>query len=270
MTPDRTVTTGLVARIRRSSPNCHTAPAQAVNSKTSSNQYIASDPCDSDIRTAAGMDDGECGIGPLVEQRWYILFTVAKVGTNRQIELQHHKSSIVHNSTIDGGGRMEDQDGMKDNKLDLTAAIVSAYVSKNSVPMANLAELVAAVHASLAKLDVDPEPEKAAPVPAVPVRKSVTKDYIISLEDGRKFKSLKRHLATHYGMTPDQYRQKWGLPADYPMVAPSYAATRSALARSIGLGRKETPTSVEEGAANPAAKKPRRKKTAPAASSEES
>jgi len=155
---------------------------------------------------------------------------------------------------------MEDQERMKDNKLDLTAAIVSAYVSKNSVPMSNLADLVASVHASLAKLDVSSEPEKSAPVPAVPVRKSVTKDYIISLEDGRKFKSLKRHLATHYGMTPDQYRQKWGLPADYPMVAPNYAATRSALARSIGLGRKEAAAPAEVEPAKPAARKPRKKK----------
>ena len=165
---------------------------------------------------------------------------------------------------------MEDQERIKDSKLDLTAAIVSAYVSKNSVPMANLAELVASVHASLAKLEVSPEPEKSALVPAVPIRKSVTKDYIISLEDGRKFKSLKRHLATHYGMTPDQYRQKWGLPADYPMVAPSYAATRSALARSIGLGRKEAPAAPEAETAKPEVKKPRRKKAVAATPSEQS
>ena len=164
---------------------------------------------------------------------------------------------------------MEDQERMKDTKLDLTAAIVSAYVSKNSVPMANLAELVASVHASLAKLEVSPEPEKSAPAPAVPIRKSVTKDYIISLEDGRKFKSLKRHLATHYGMTPDQYRQKWGLPADYPMVAPNYAATRSALARSIGLGRKEASAPAEPEAAKPA-RKPRAKKTVAANSDADS
>ncbi len=161
---------------------------------------------------------------------------------------------------------MDDQDRAKDNKLDLTAAIVSAYVAKNSVPMANLPELVASVHASLASLDASPEPEQAAPVPAVPIRKSVTKDYIISLEDGRKFKSLKRHLATHYGLTPDQYRQKWGLPADYPMVAPNYAATRSALARSIGLGRKDA---ADAAVAEPEpAKKPRRKKAEAASDGE--
>jgi predicted transcriptional regulator len=156
---------------------------------------------------------------------------------------------------------MDDQERAKDNKLDLTAAIVSAYVAKNSVPMANLPELVASVHASLASLNGAPEPEKTAPVPAVPIKKSVTQDYIISLEDGRKFKSLKRHLATHYGLTPDQYRQKWGLPADYPMVAPNYAATRSALARSIGLGRKDVAEPAVAAEAEPA-KKPRRKKTA--------
>jgi len=177
---------------------------------------------------------------------------------------------------------MEDQEKLKDNKLDLTAAIVSAYVSKNSVPMSNLADLVASVHASLAKLETNTEPEKSALVPAVPIRRSVTKDYIISLEDGRKFKSLKRHLATHYGMTPDQYRQKWGLPPDYPMVAPSYAATRSALARSIGLGRKETAATNEpepaksatksaaKSGARPAGKKPRKKKTDRAVENENS
>ncbi|TIW23553.1 MAG: MucR family transcriptional regulator [Mesorhizobium sp.] len=82
-------------------------------------------------------------------------------------------------------------------------------------------------------------PEKSEPLnPAVPIRKSVTPDYIVSLEDGKKFKSLKRHLATHHGLTPDEYRAKWGLPADYPMVAPNYAAARSALAKTMGLGRK--------------------------------
>ncbi|MBX3569369.1 MAG: MucR family transcriptional regulator [Rhizobiaceae bacterium] len=160
---------------------------------------------------------------------------------------------------------MDDENyGQRDGRLELTAAIVSAYVSKNSVPMANLAELLANVHASLDKLGAKSAPPAAAPVPAVPVKKSITPDYLISLEDGRKFKSLKRHLATHHGMTPDQYRQKWSLPSDYPMVAPNYAATRSALARSMGLGRKaeaeqaaEPEPAVEMPARKPRGRKPK-------------
>ncbi len=130
---------------------------------------------------------------------------------------------------------MEDD---RNSTLELTASIVSAYVSNNSVPVANLTELVSSVHASLQKLSGTIIPDALPPTPAVPVKKSVTPDYIISLEDGRKFKSLKRHLASHHKMTPEQYRAKWGLPSDYPMVAPNYAATRSELARSMGLGRK--------------------------------
>ena len=124
------------------------------------------------------------------------------------------------------------------SRLELTASIVSAYVSKNSVPMSNLGDLVSSVHTSLQKLGPVAEPEQVQAVPAVSIKKSVTPDYLISLEDGRKFKSLKRHLSTHYNMTPEQYRAKWNLPADYPMVAPNYAATRSALAKTMGLGRK--------------------------------
>ncbi|MEQ1954410.1 MucR family transcriptional regulator [Mesorhizobium yinganensis] len=144
------------------------------------------------------------------------------------------------------------------SRLELTASIVSAYVSKNSVPMANLAELVASVHASLGKLVGKPEPEPVPLVPAVPVKKSITPEYIISLEDGRKFKSLKRHLSTQYGMSPEQYRAKWNLPSDYPMVAPNYAATRSALAKTMGLGRKGE---LEE-EAPPVQPAPRRKRAA--------
>lgn len=134
----------------------------------------------------------------------------------------------------------------KTTQLELTVSIVSAYVSKNSVPMANLADLVVSVHDSLAKLGGEPIVEIPPLVPAVPVKKSVTPDYIISLEDGRKFKSLKRHLSTQYGMTPDQYRAKWNLAADYPMVAPNYAATRSELAKTMGLGRKAAEPAPEE------------------------
>ncbi|WP_189521635.1 MULTISPECIES: MucR family transcriptional regulator [unclassified Mesorhizobium] len=122
--------------------------------------------------------------------------------------------------------------------IELTADIVSAYVSKNAVPVASLADLIESVNSSLVRIGQPLEPEKPAQVPAVNPKRSVTPDYIICLEDGKKFKSLKRHLATHFGLTPDEYRQKWGLPHDYPMVAPAYSESRSNLAKSLGLGRK--------------------------------
>lgn len=123
---------------------------------------------------------------------------------------------------------------------ELTADIVSAYVSKNAVRSNDLPTLISEVHQALVGLRQEqkaPEPVEA-PKPAVPIKKSITPDYLISLENGQKFRSLKRHLMTSYGMTPDDYRSKWGLPADYPMVAPNYAAQRSELAKSLGLGRK--------------------------------
>lgn len=124
--------------------------------------------------------------------------------------------------------------------IELTADVVSAYVSNNSVPATDLPNLIAEVHAALGRVGaVVPEAAPAEkPKPAVPPKKSVFDDYIICLEDGKKFKSLKRHIMTHYGLTPDQYREKWGLEPSYPMVAPSYAAARSALAKTMGLGRK--------------------------------
>lgn len=123
--------------------------------------------------------------------------------------------------------------------LDLTAEIVSAYIANNRLPVAELAVLIASTHAALRGLGKAPETPAAPPlVPAVPIKKSVTPEAIICLEDGKSFKSLKRHLSSKYDMTPDEYRAKWGLPADYPMVAPNYAEARSALAKSIGLGRK--------------------------------
>lgn len=137
---------------------------------------------------------------------------------------------------------------MDDNNaelLDLTTSIVAAYVSHNNVPAGDLTALIASTHAALVRLGNEPEAPAAAPlVPAVPIRKSVTPDAIICLEDGKSFKSLKRHLSK-FGLTPDQYRAKWGLPSDYPMVAPNYAEARSALAKSIGLGRKTAPISIE-------------------------
>jgi predicted transcriptional regulator len=122
--------------------------------------------------------------------------------------------------------------------VDLTANIVSAYVSHNSTAASELSVLIAQVHAALLRVskggaEAPPEPIN----PAVPVKKSVTADYLICLEDGRRFKSLKRHLRTQYAMSPEQYREKWGLPPDYPMVAPNYAVERSQLARKMGLGQ---------------------------------
>ncbi|WP_421929781.1 MucR family transcriptional regulator [Neoaquamicrobium sediminum] len=127
----------------------------------------------------------------------------------------------------------------RDQVVALTADIVSAYVAKNPIPMRELADLIDSVHKSLAGLTSGADQEAVEPLkPAVPVKKSVHDDYIVCLEDGKKFKTLKRHLSVHYGLTPAEYREKWGLPHDYPMVAPGYAAARSALAKSMGLGRK--------------------------------
>ncbi len=129
--------------------------------------------------------------------------------------------------------------GTDNDLIDLSTEIVSAYVSHNALNMSDLPKLIAEVHLALRGLRTEGAP---APVeelkPAVPVRKSIAADYIICLEDGKKFKSLKRHLRTHYDMSPEEYREKWGLPADYPMVAPNYSATRSRLAKDNGLGRK--------------------------------
>jgi predicted transcriptional regulator len=120
--------------------------------------------------------------------------------------------------------------------LELTADIVGAYVAKNPMPASGLPDFIASVNASLSSLG-NPPPE-AALQPAVNPKRSVHADYIVCLEDGKRFKSLKRHLMTHYGLSPEEYRAKWGLPHDYPMVAPNYAAARSELAKKMGLGRK--------------------------------
>jgi predicted transcriptional regulator len=123
--------------------------------------------------------------------------------------------------------------------IELTADVISAYVSNNPVPVTELPSLIAQVHQSLAGLSATSATkpvEKHAP--AVPIKKSVTLEYIVCLEDGKKFKSLKRHLKTKFGITPEEYREKWNLPADYPMVAPAYSAQRSELAKKLGLGRK--------------------------------
>lgn len=126
------------------------------------------------------------------------------------------------------------------NYVDLTAKIVSAYVSNNSTTAADIPNLIAQVHAALlrvangaAETAAQPEPMR----PAVSVKKSMTPDYLVCLEDGKRFKSLKRHLRSRYNLSPEQYRAKWGLPDDYPMVAPNYAVARSQLARKMGLGQ---------------------------------
>jgi predicted transcriptional regulator len=124
------------------------------------------------------------------------------------------------------------------NHIELAAEIVSAYVSNNSVPSGELPALLSDVHAALVRVATGSQPVVAeAAKPAVPPKKSITSDYIICLEDGRKFKSLKRHLRTQYNLSPEEYREKWGLPSDYPMVAPAYAKARSALAKQMGLGQ---------------------------------
>jgi predicted transcriptional regulator len=149
-------------------------------------------------------------------------------------------------------------DTRNDEIIELTADVISAYVSNNPVPAAELPALIAQVHQSLSGLagGAVAQPEEAQK-PAVNPKKSVTDDYIICLEDGKKFKSLKRHLTTHFGMTPDEYRAKWKLPADYPMVAPAYAAARSSLAKKMGLGRKPKEAVVDAPA--PKKRAPRKK-----------
>ncbi len=139
---------------------------------------------------------------------------------------------------LQGNPMTEQVDSKPDNLIALAANVVSAYVSNNAVPVADLPSLISDVHAALRSRVEGAGEEISQPLkPAVPIKKSVTPDYIVSLEDGKKFKSLKRHLATHHGLTPEEYRAKWGLPSDYPMVAPNYAATRSELAKTMGLGR---------------------------------
>ena len=126
----------------------------------------------------------------------------------------------------------------KPELLEMTADIVSAYVSNNTVASADIPALINQVHAALLRVSSGETPASSEAMrPAVPVKRSINPDYIVCLEDGKKFKSLKRHLRTQYDMTPEQYREKWGLPHDYPMVAPNYAAARSHLAKQMGLGQ---------------------------------
>src|SRR3954470_8079426 len=148
------------------------------------------------------------------------------------------------------------------NYIALAAEIVSAFVSHNSVPAAELPALIGAVHDALTKVvsgAVQRAPEEPKE-PAVPIKRSVQPDYVICLEDGKRFKSLKRHLRTVYDLTPDQYRVKWGLPADYPMTAPNYAAARSEMAKSMGLGQKRRSEPVVEAQPEPVRAEPKQAK----------
>ena len=137
---------------------------------------------------------------------------------------------------------MADNEAAEDTLLTLTADIVAAHVSNNSVAVNDLPNLIQNVHSALSGISgAAPAPE-AKPEPKVSIRSSIKPDYIVCLEDGKRLKMLKRHLMTHYNLTPEQYRQKWGLSADYPMVAPNYAEQRRMLAKSIGLGTKRRRT----------------------------
>ncbi len=134
---------------------------------------------------------------------------------------------------------MSEKNTISTNLVDLTSDIVSAYVSNNAVVATDLPNLINDVYTALQRTEKSSsEPEPDPLKPAVPIKKSITPDFIICLEDGKKFKSLKRHLRTHYALSPEEYREKWGLDADYPMVAPNYAAARSDLARKMGLGQR--------------------------------
>ena len=155
------------------------------------------------------------------------------------------------------------------NHIEIVADLVSAYVSNNSMRASDLPDFIASIHASIQTLAAGQveTPPAPPPVPAVPIKKSLTQDHIICLEDGKKFRSLKRHLGTVYNMTPDEYRAKWGLPKDYPMVAPGYSEIRSKLAKDIGLGQQRSDTSSETASptAEPEAPKTRGRKRAAAA-----
>jgi predicted transcriptional regulator len=154
---------------------------------------------------------------------------------------------------------LQGQDQTSANDLPFfTAELVASYVAKNAVHMSELPGLISSVHAALSNLGQPKEAEPEKLIPPVSIKKSVTPDYLISLEDGRRYKSLKRHLAGK-GLTPAAYRQKWGLPSDYPMTAPAYSAQRSQLARTLGLGRKK-----EEAPPPPAKGRTRKKAAAPA------
>jgi predicted transcriptional regulator len=142
---------------------------------------------------------------------------------------------------------MSEAENDRSKVISLTVEVVSAFVSNNSLPVGELPALIQSTHDALTSVwtAVETPPQPRAKEPAVPIRKSITPEYIVCLEDGLRFRSLKRHIGT-LGMTPDQYREKWGLPADYPMASPAYAAKRSALAKGMGLGQKRRKSAPEK------------------------
>jgi predicted transcriptional regulator len=153
-----------------------------------------------------------------------------------------------------------DHEGKKQELLSLTTDIVAAFAGNNTVAIGDLPGIISSVFAALRTAGQVEEKAEAPRTPAVPIRKSVTSDFIVCLEDGKKLKTLKRHLKTRYNMSPEEYRQRWGLPQDYPMVAPSYAEQRSSLAKRIGLGRKPAPApQPPEPEPPPAPTEPRRR-----------
>ena len=159
--------------------------------------------------------------------------------------VQYNCIALKSNSVAGGINPLNCEHSMEQEQLDtttelleLSTEIVTAYVSHNVVPTAELPELIANVYGAMKATQAEAVEAREPLKPAVSVRRSITDDYLICLEDGKKFKSLKRHLRTHYGLSPEEYREKWSLPADYPMVAPNYAAARSQLAKKMGLGQR--------------------------------
>lgn len=185
----------------------------------------------SHARPSIGRDRGfgrESASAALRRPRRYTLPASSSGSTARRASRPWSKGSIIKMNRSTSSS----------NYIEIAAEIVAAYVGNNAVPTDDLPILIDDVHRALLQVGQGEQaPQAEAPKPAVPVRRSVTPDYIICLDDGKRFKSLKRHLRTQYDMTPSQYREKWNLPSDYPMVAPNYARARSALAREIGLGQ---------------------------------
>jgi predicted transcriptional regulator len=155
-----------------------------------------------------------------------------------------------------------DPEGKKQELLSLTTDIVAAFAGNNTVAMGDLPGIIASVFAALRTAGQgEATKAEASPIPAVPIRKSVTADFLICLEDGKKLKTLKRHLRTRYNLSPEEYRRRWGLPRDYPMVAPAYAEQRSSVAKRLGLGRKKVAPAPPPPAPPPAGKEPGRRAT---------
>jgi len=197
-----------------------------------------------------------CCVGHLT----FVIFSLIKPTWSNDVPMWH---PIATKPSVKAGRMAELEQKQADHSeiTVLTSEIVGAYVSHHTVAANDLPTLIATVGRELAGLGQElTEPEDEKPKPAVPIKRSVTPDHIICLEDGKKLKMMKRHLKTRYDMTPDEYRRRWGLKDDYPMVAPSYAATRSALAKKIGLGRKPEPAKPVKAPRKRAAKKTTAKK----------